>query len=229
MSDDPQARARTLLAQLAATLAELSTAVDEALRQCVVPGTAVVPVPIPVPSPPPVANPARFLACLEIVLRHEGGFVNHPSDPGGATNMGITKDTLEEWRKRPVSVAEVRLLTKAEAAAIYEAKYYLRHRCDAMPAGVDLCILDFAVNSGGAIKAIQKCLGVRPDGAVGPVTLAAMAEFEPGELVENISALRVTYLRALPIFPTFGRGWLARVEDTRIEALRMVERAAAGS
>lgn len=103
------------------------------------------------------------------VLEYEGGFVNHPRDPGGATNMGITRRTLAAWRGHPVSVQDVRDLTKSEAMAIYKAHYWDAVQGDRLPRGLDYAVYDYAVNSGPgrAARDLQRCLGVTVDGIIG--------------------------------------------------------------
>ena len=91
---------------------------------------------------------ANFDRALTAVLRHEGGYVDHPSDPGGATNLGVTRATLAQWRGRAVSKAEVKALTRAEAAKIYRALYWDEIAGDALPAGLDFAVFDYCVNSG---------------------------------------------------------------------------------
>jgi len=91
---------------------------------------------------------SRFRICLDRVLKHEGGFVNHPKDPGGATNFGITQATLADFRKKPVTVAEVKSMTKDEAGEIYRWRYWSPPLCEALPEGVDYMVFDLAVNSG---------------------------------------------------------------------------------
>ena len=123
----------------------------------------------------------RFDQCLDEVLRHEGGYVDHPSDPGGATNMGITRKTLARWRQVSpwwkLDKAAVRGLERAEAARIYRASYWDTSRAGLLPAGLDLALFDFAVNSGPdrAVRLLQAELGVVADGRIGPLTLGACA------------------------------------------------------
>jgi len=153
-----------------------------------------------------VAPAARFEACLPVILAAEGGFVNDPRDPGGATNFGITRRTLAEWRGRPVSVAEVRAMPVAEAGAIYRARYWATCGCDALPAGLDLMVFDFGVNAGpGRARRLLREAG----------------EGSPAERIERFAAARIAYYRALPSFAVFGRGWLKRVEQVRRRALAM--------
>jgi len=153
---------------------------------------------------------ARFAACLAIVLRAEGGFVNNPRDPGRATNRGITIGTLADWRKRPVTIADVRALTAAEAGAIYRANYWKPCGCDALPPGVDLMTFDFGVNAG-------------PGRAVRYLRTAGRGT--PAEIIDRFAASRVTYYRSLPTFDAFGRGWLRRTEEIRLAAHAMARKA----
>ncbi len=167
----------------------------------------------------------RFEACLAEVLRHEGGYVDHPSDPGGATNMGITRKTLARWRGispwAALPKGEVRALTRAEAARIYRADYWDRCKAGQMPAGLDLALFDFAVNSGPdrAIKTLQRLIGVAADGLVGPMTLGAVSaragKTGTAALVDALCNARLAFLKRLSTFPVFGRGWTARVAAVR--------------
>ena len=118
----------------------------------------------------------RFAACLPLILAHEGGWVDHPSDPGGATNLGVTIGTLSDWLGRPATKVEVKALTPATVAPIYEARYWKAAHCHELPAGVDYMCFDLAVNSGPgqSLKWLQMELGVTADGVIGPKTLSAL-------------------------------------------------------
>lgn len=167
----------------------------------------------------------RFEECLTEVLRHEGGYTDHPSDPGGATNMGITRKTLARWRKvtpwTALPKSEVATLTRGEAALIYRASYWNACKAGAMPVGLDLTLFDFAVNSGPdrAVRTLQAALGVPADGEVGPVTLAAVAKVDRGQLINALCDQRLGFLERLASFATFGRGWSRRVASVRAAAL----------
>lgn len=155
----------------------------------------------------------NFERALQAVLRFEGGYVDHPADPGGATNMGITQTTLADWRGRRVSKAEVRALTRAEAAAIYRARYWSAIRGDDLPSGLDLALFDLAVNSGvsRAVRLLQRVLNLKQDGRIGVRTLAAVAASETTALIRALCDERRAFLKALSTFAVFGRGWMARV------------------
>jgi lysozyme family protein len=165
-----------------------------------------------------------FGRCVEVVLGHEGGFSDHPEDPGGATNFGITHKTLAEFRGvDSVTKEDVRNLTRDEAKEIYRARYWLPLRCNDLPPGVDLMVFDFGVNAGigRAARTLQACAHVTADGAIGPITLAAVRAIDPKRLIMEMAEARERFYWGLPTFDTFGRGWLRRVDETRIAALRM--------
>ena len=162
---------------------------------------------------------------LDRLFEDEGGYVDHPSDPGGATNMGITHRTLAAWRGVAVTKADVRSLTRTEAAAIYRERYWRRVGADALPAGIDYCVFDAAVHSGPsrAVRWLQTELRTAPDGIVGPKTLAAAARTPRAALVSAYCRRRLGFMRGLRTWPTFGRGWsrrVARVERAALELVR---------
>lgn len=167
---------------------------------------------------------SNFARSLSLVLEHEGGYVNHPKDPGGATNKGITQMTYDAWRKRRKKATQsVKAITESEVAAIYRADYWDRVRGDALPAGLDYAVFDYGVNSGPdrAIKALQKVLLVPADGAVGPVTLQAAATAIPTTVIDAICDERMAFLKRLSTWGTFGKGWTRRVTDVRAAARAM--------
>ena len=168
----------------------------------------------------------NFDKCLALLLAHEGGFVNHPQDPGGMTNLGVTKRVWEEWVGHDVDEKQMRALTPETVAPLYKRKYWDAIRADELVAGVDYCVFDVAVNSGSgrAIKFLQSCVGVNADGGFGPATLAAVekAEEDPERLIELYSAKRLEFLQSLKTFETFGKGWSRRVAEVKDKALAMV-------
>lgn len=169
----------------------------------------------------------RFAACVAEVLRHEGGFVDHPRDPGGCTNRGITLAALGAWRGGPCSRADVLALGEAEARAIYRVQYWNAMRGDDLPAGVDLAAFDAAVHSGPRRAALwlQRAAGAEPDGAIGPATLRAVrGANDRRALVAGLCAARLAFLRTLDTWPDFGRGWSRRLAAVRTLALAMENR-----
>lgn len=165
----------------------------------------------------------NFDAALKAILHHEGGFVNHPSDPGGMTNLGVTKKVWEEWVGHEVDEKAMRALTPEMVGPMYKAKYWDKIKGDDLPEGVDYAVFDAAVNSGPgrAAKWLQSCVGVEPDGGIGPKTLAAVAAFDAKELVEDYAKRRLSFLMDLPHWGTFGKGWGRRVAEVQNTASSM--------
>lgn len=165
--------------------------------------------------------------CLLFTLQEEGGFVDDPRDPGGATNMGVTLSTLRIWRNDPhLGVADVRALTRDTVTSIYGADYWNRLRCDAMPSGLDLMAFDFAVTAGTlrSARMLQAALGLPAsavDGSVGPDTLRIAQGCVRADVVGRLADSHAAYYRALPTFRVFGTGWLARTARRHATALRM--------
>ena len=165
----------------------------------------------------------NFPAALHALLRHEGGFSNHPLDPGGMTNLGVTKIVWEEWVGHDVDEKQMRALTPELVAPLYKKKYWDKVCGDELPTGVDLAVFDMAVNSGPgrAAKMLQKVLGVTQDGAIGPKTLLKAASIDSEKLVVDYNAERLAFLMALPRWDTFGKGWGRRVAEVTKEASTM--------
>lgn len=167
----------------------------------------------------------RFAICLPLVLKHEGGFVDHAKDPGGATNKGITQKTYDSWRDRKGQFRRsVRQIDNDEVAAIYRRDYWDAIKGDELPAGIDYCVFDFAVNSGidRAARYLQAAVGTPEDGKIGPATIAAAKARNAGGVIATICGTRMNFLRGLNHWPTFGKGWTTRVNDVRDRALGMV-------
>ena len=170
---------------------------------------------------------ANYQACLDMILHHEGGYVNHPKDPGGETNLGVTKRVYEEWG----GTKDMKDLEVEDVAPIYRKNYWDRTKADELPSGLDLCVFDFGVNAGTgrAAKYLQRLIGTVADGGIGPNTLKALDEFinkqEYGvkDTILKYQAARQDYYESLSTFETFGRGWTRRVEETTESAMGMVE------
>lgn len=172
----------------------------------------------------------NFDFCLKEVLKHEGGYVDHPKDPGGATNLGCTKKVWEEWIGHEVTKDDIRALTVSDVAPLYKKKYWDVVRGDELPSGVDSSVFDCAINSGTgrAAKIAQKICGVAQDGAIGPTSLAAIKRICEEEgvryFIEEYNDARLRFLQALPTFEHFGKGWSKRVSDVNITALDLARR-----
>lgn len=165
----------------------------------------------------------NFDAALKAILHHEGGYVNHPADPGGMTNLGVTKRVWEEWVGHEVDEKAMRNLTPEIVGPMYKVKYWDKIKGDELPTGVDYVVFDAAVNSGPgrAAKWLQACVGVEPDGGIGPKTLAAVRAFDTNQLIEDYAKRRLSFLIDLPTWNTFGKGWGRRVAEVQKTGLDM--------
>ena len=162
--------------------------------------------------------------CLETILHHEGGYVNHPSDPGGETNMGVTKKVYIAFG----GTKDMRDLEFEDVAPIYRKNYWDRMKCDNVPAGLDLCLFDFGVNAGTgrSAKFLQRMIGTVADGGIGPNTLKKLNEYIDThgieETIKEFQEDRQDYYEKLSTFKTFGRGWTRRVDETTDLAIDMI-------
>jgi lysozyme family protein len=163
---------------------------------------------------------SNFDACLAEVLAHEGGYVNHPADPGGETNFGISK--------RSYHGEDIRGMTRERAGEIYRRDFWDAVKGDDLPAGLDLVAFDAAVNSGPArgAKWLQAALDVGMDGKIGPATIAAAKRAPAAKIIAAATDARLRYMRGLPTWGTFGNGWASRVERVRAKASAMAAQAA---
>ncbi|WP_372425209.1 glycoside hydrolase family 108 protein [Salinarimonas chemoclinalis] len=215
--------AKQVSAALGAHSAQIEAAV-QAFRAAT--ASALAPTPVAVPSPAPSTADAdrRFDACVTIVLQLEGGYVDDPHDPGGATNMGITLNTLRDWRKdQSLGPDDVKALTETEAKAIYRANYWNPMQCDGLPAGVDLSVFDFGVNAGPSrsVKLLESLVGTAQDGIMGPQTLAATAAQDAPDLIRRFADGRIAYYRSLSGWDRYGNGWTNRTNTVEKDALAM--------
>lgn len=170
----------------------------------------------------------NYQDCLKLLLEHEGGYVNHPDDPGGMTNLGVTRLNWEGWIGKRPSEAEMRALTPMDVAPFYEQMYWKKLRCHQMPISLGYCVFDFGVNSGTkrAAQFLQRLIGAEADGNIGPKTLAAIQQYATAKglevLIENYCDARRDFLRRLSTFNKFGKGWLRRVAEVEDKAKEMI-------
>jgi lysozyme family protein len=166
----------------------------------------------------------NFDTALEAILHHEGGYVDHPKDPGGRTNLGCTQRVWEEWVGHPVDEKTMRELTPELVGPLYKAKYWDKIKGDDLPAGVDYVVFDAAINSGPgrAAKWLQQTVGAVPDGAIGNGTLAKVEAMDADDIVSKYQETRLGFLKSLPTWDTFGKGWGRRVTEVKDAALKMV-------
>ena len=160
---------------------------------------------------------------LKHILKWEGGYVNHPSDPGGMTNLGVTKRVWEEWTGKPATEADMRGLTIEMVTPLYKKRFWDAIRGDDLPSGVDLCVFDCAVNAGTgrAARFLQQTVGVVADGAIGPKTLEAVTKMSADEIIEKFCDLREAHFKSLSTFNVFGKGWMRRLDGIEAECKQM--------
>jgi lysozyme family protein len=196
------------------------------------------PPPVVIASPPPSPQGAQpktsnFRTCVDIVFGKEGEFADDPRDSGGPTNMGITLDTLNDWRRQrgqpPATIDDVKNLSRDEAIEIYRTNYWNLLRCDDLPAGVDLAAFDFAVNSGAgrAARLLQDAVGAKDDGSVGSATVGAAKAIPPAEVIKRLMERRRAFVQGAKGFDVYGRGWIRRINEIEKGAMAMAEQATA--
>ena len=166
----------------------------------------------------------NFEECMARLLEHEGGYVWHAQDPGGETNFGVTRAVYEQYVGRQVMNGEMEGLTHDDVYPIYKENYWDAVRGDDLPSGVDWSTFDWAVNSGKsrASKALQRIVGVEADGGIGPMTLQAVAEVDPEEIIKQMHYVRDKFYRSLDTFEVFGKGWVRRNDETKEQALNLL-------
>ncbi len=159
----------------------------------------------------------NFVESLELVLVHEGGFSDHPKDPGGATMKGVTLAVFRRFYGENQSKNDLKNISQEQLENIYKTGYWDKCQCDDLPSGVDYGVFDAAVNSGPGrgVRWLQGAVGSEQDGGMGPNTLAKVLEHNPLDVIEDMTDLRITFLRRLVTFPDFGKGWTRRVREVR--------------
>lgn len=201
-----------------------------------------IPITLPEPARPFMATPqgpatnvvpmqpghaSNFTRCLHEVLHMEGGFSDDPRDPGGMTNLGITRAELADVRRVTVaSITEemMRAMTLDEASGIYQSRYWNVLRCEDVPLGVDLMMFHFGVNAGtgASARVLQALVGCTADGIMGRQTVIAACRTDAAKLIDDLAAAQLEHYRTLDKFPTFGPGWINRVNRAQEVAKRMV-------
>ena len=168
-----------------------------------------------------------FLDAVEVVLKNEGGYVNHPADRGGPTNWGITQRVYEAYKGRPVTIEEMKRMPRTEAIAIYKKNYWDKVGGDSIKYYATAFILfDQAVNRGvgAVIKQAQSILGVTVDGGVGPKTLAALNAVPDTVFIPRfLQAAEQSYRNIVANNSSqsvFLNGWLKRIDHIRSEATK---------
>ncbi len=166
-----------------------------------------------------------FDTALHFLERWEGCFVNHPRDPGGATNFGITQRVFDRYRRgidrKPRPVREI---NQDEVRTIYANGYWIPAKCDSLPASLALVVFDGSVNQGvrATARLLQVSARVKVDGSVGPKTLAAIRALwarDPSGLIVELCARRARRYAGTRNVKTFGLGWFRRLCDVERAAL----------
>ena len=164
----------------------------------------------------------NYPQALKQVLKYEGGYVDHPKDPGGPTNKGVTQAVYDNWRKsQNLAIQSVRAIADSEVAAIYKNLYWDRISGDLLPSGDDFAVFDYAVNSGvsRAAKTLQSVVGVTQDGVIGPATIQATKTY----VAMTVTNKRLAFMQSLSIWSTFGKGWSARIADVKAQIIALVK------
>jgi lysozyme family protein len=167
---------------------------------------------------------SNFKECLDLVLKSEGGYCNNPSDPGGMTNLGVTKRVWEEYTGHAADEKEMRGLTPEKVAPLYEQKYWRPTYCEVLLRGLSFLVFSMGVNAGPgrAVKLLQQSVGCVPDGVVGQRTMALINESDVTNLIAKYSDSRRMYYKSLNK-PVFEKGWLNRVDHEEAQALNMIK------
>lgn len=164
----------------------------------------------------------NFLMSLAETMAHEGGYVNHPDDPGGMTFMGITRKAYAAWKGVPVSSIteqQMRNIPLTERQQFYHEQYWQPVGGDDLPGGLDFVVWDISVNSGPrrAVKMLQKAINklgrvkVQVDGVIGPKTISAAGHANVFDLIDEVGNTRLWFYIDLSTFKTFGGGWMRRL------------------
>lgn len=170
----------------------------------------------------------NFARSLALVLKSEGDWSDHPSDPGGATMKGVTLANFRRYVKADATKNDLRHITDAQVATVYRRFYWDAVAGAELPDGVDYATFDFAVNSGPsrAAKYLQGVLGTVQDGRIGPATVKAAGARPAAHTVNALCDARLAFLKRLGTWPTFGKGWNSRVSSVRAASLAMAQQPA---
>lgn len=158
----------------------------------------------------------KFEQAIEILLKHEGGYVNHPKDPGGETNFGIAKRFYPDLN--------IRTLTKEDAVEIYRRDFWEKCKIELLPPALRLIVFDCAVNQGPgvAVGLLQAAVGSKVDGVLGPETLTKLQGLNVTKVLEKYAALRLERYQRNPKFAYFGDGWTKRLLDVALKSASVV-------
>lgn len=168
----------------------------------------------------------NYQECLKRLLKNEGGNDDDPRDPGGRTSRGITQREWDKYEKiHPNLPKDVWKAPQEDIEAIYRKDYWDSQNCDQLPSGLDYSVFDYGVNSGirRSGRVLQRLLGVKEDGIIGPVTLAEVKKHDPIVLIINMNDERLRFLKSLKTFSVFGKGWTRRVEGVKTFSIELAK------
>lgn len=177
----------------------------------------------------------NFDESLRRLLISEGGYTNHPSDPGGPTNYGITIYDARKYAAefgwivgRAVTTQDIKDMPLWFAKKVYDAKYWHSQLCHLLASGVDYAIFDYGVNSGigRSGKVLKRVLGMDASSSVvTPDVVAAVERVGAVKVINAVMDERLHFLQALNTWPVFGAGWGRRVVEVRAASLHMAQAA----
>lgn len=159
---------------------------------------------------------AVFDDAFTLLIGNEGGYSNHPDDPGGETMYGITARVA----RANGYAYPMKDLPLEKAKQIAKAEYWDKYHCDEFDPRIGFQVFDAAYNGGHPIQWLQGATGVNPDGVIGPVTIAAVKAADPHVIIMRFNAYRLKYLGGLKTWPTFGRGWANRIADNLLSGAK---------
>jgi lysozyme family protein len=173
----------------------------------------------------------NFGACLAFVLKREGGFTDDPRDPGGATNLGVTRATWQRWTGHAATAQDIAALKVEDVTPLYKKYYWDTVKGDQLPTGLDLCLFDSAVNQGPntAIMMLQKVLGTHVDAIMGPATMGLITMNSPSTLIQEFCDARRNRYFLTKNYTLYGKGWIRRVDACQDAALSMAASVAASA
>lgn len=156
---------------------------------------------------------ANYDYCLKQILKHEGGYSNHPMDKGGPTKYGITIANYQKYVKPKATAQDVKNMTLDEAKKVYKARYWDYINADDLPSGIDLCLFDYCVNSGvGRLGTVHKKLGKDYS--------------DPVKYINKVCDERLAFMKAIrggKDWQYFGKGWSRRVADVRKNSVALAK------
>lgn len=172
---------------------------------------------------------STFDKMMPVTFKLEGGYVNHPKDPGGPTNHGVTLKVFNAWRAShglPQGVRALQSMSKDEAIQIYRSQYWDAIRGDELPLGLDYIVFDTCVNSGASKAAylLQRTVDAKADKSIGNITLELarkhFAADEKGTIAEYCQR-RLSWMQTLKTWKTFGKGWSNRVAQVQAKGIAL--------